>query len=124
MAGIIDGEGYVTFHRTPTVQVETVSPVLVYTPKRLFGGSITERIKKNTRVFRWSMYGKNAIELLALLLPYLRYKRPQAEILIYFGDYPKNSAMRALTWQNSACYNLTARGGYVRCATWLRCASL
>lgn len=84
-----------TFHRTPTVQVETVSPVLVYTPKRLFGGSITERIKKNTRVFRWSMYGKNAIELLALLLPYLRYKRPQAEILIYFGDYPKNSAMRA-----------------------------
>ena len=95
LAGIVDGEGYVDFRGSPTIQVETVSPELVYEPEAMFGGSVTHRIKKNTRVFRWSIYGKKAVELLLLMLPYLRYKKPQAEIVICCGKFPVKSAMRA-----------------------------
>jgi len=94
LAGIVDGEGYVCYRKTPTVQVETVTPELAYIPASIFGGSVTTQQRRNASVFRWSVYGDNAIKVLKHLIPYLQYKKAQAEIVLNSGRYPPKSAMR------------------------------
>tara|TARA_R100001510_G_C7656046_1_gene215652 strand:- start:4543 stop:4872 length:330 start_codon:yes stop_codon:yes gene_type:complete len=95
MAGIVDGEGYVGFSSSPTIQVETVTPSLAYIPQELFGGSVTIRERHGASIFRWSVSGNHAILVLAQLMPFLRYKKRQAEIVVNAGKYPVKSAMRA-----------------------------
>lgn len=94
LAGVIDGEGYVAFHQGPLIEVDSVSPSLVTTPARLFGGSVTTRQRNDATVFRWAVYGKNAEEILKRVMPYLRYKTAQAKIVAHGSKYPRNSEMR------------------------------
>lgn len=94
LAGVIDGEGYVAFKNGPVIEVDSVSPSLVTTPARLFGGSITTRQRNDATVFRWAVYGKNAEEILKRVMPYLRYKTAQAKIVANGSKYPRNSEMR------------------------------
>jgi hypothetical protein len=44
--------------------------------------------------FEWNIYSQNAIDLCALLLPYLKEKREQASILMQIGEFPPNSEAR------------------------------
>jgi len=94
LAGIVDGEGYVSFSNTPILQVESVTPSLAYVPAELVGGRVTTHQRQGASVFRWSLYGKNAVRVLELIIPYLKYKDAQAKIVVHAGKYPPNSAMR------------------------------
>ncbi len=94
LAGIVDGEGYVFFRSSPCIQVETVTPNLAYVPENLFGGKVTVHQRRDVNVFRWSVYGSTASAILKMILPYLRYKRSQAVIVMNSARYPVGSAMR------------------------------
>tara|TARA_R100000655_G_scaffold94765_1_gene136339 strand:- start:23994 stop:24362 length:369 start_codon:yes stop_codon:yes gene_type:complete len=94
LAGLIDGEGYVNFSKTPYIQVESITPALAYLPSKLFGGKVHRYHRNNASVFRWSVYGQTAISILKKALPFMKYKNRQAQIVINAGRYPKKSAMR------------------------------
>ena len=51
-----------------------------------FGGSILARKRKAPRraITQWQIANKQAVEFLLTILPYLRIKKPQAEIAITF----------------------------------------
>jgi len=94
LAGIVDGEGYVCYKDTPVVQVETVTPELADVPASMFGGSVIIKQRREANVYRWSVYGERALNVLSHILPYLTYKKAQAEIVLHSGKYPPKSAMR------------------------------
>lgn len=94
LAGIVDGEGYVCYSSTAVVQVETITPELADVPAAMFGGSVSVKKRRNADVYRWSVYGDKALKVLEHIIPYLTYKKAQAEIVLHSGKYPPRSAMR------------------------------
>ena len=94
VAGLIDGEGYIALRSSPIIEVESVCPSLVNTPARIFGGRVSSRVRKGTRVYRWRAYGSDALNILQEVLPFLRYKAAQAVIVKDATRYPPKSAMR------------------------------
>lgn len=95
-AGIIDGEGCITlrYHNKdgrsrPLLQVSVgnTDQWLVEWLRSSFGGNITyrQRVQKNWKpLWLWSAENKIAGEFLELIIPYLRLKKPQAELAIEF----------------------------------------
>jgi len=93
MAGIVDGEGSINLikassrHRHPAGEIyaqlgvtntnEWVIRWFQYT----FGGSIN---KDKKGCYRWNVTHRKAAKILRVLLPYLRIKKPQAELAILF----------------------------------------
>ena len=111
LAGIIDGEGTVGIVRTKPNQrtaqinyrhyaymslgmVEKQIPDLL---KEVFGGCVNEeRVHGMRSVWRWHKTGRDdLIRLLNDLLPYLRIKRPQAELVIDFCKGWEDTRIRA-----------------------------
>ena len=98
IAGIVDGEGYIGIsadHRKRNpgrpcwrlrVAVTNTSEWLVqYLKFSIGGGIITLKSDKRPRpCYQWSVDRGRAAEFLKLILPYLRLKRPQAELAIKF----------------------------------------
>lgn len=93
LAGLVDGEGWIGYLSTPSIQIDSVSPSLVTTPSVLFGGSVSTQDRKHSKVFRWRVHGPTAVGILKALLPYLRYKKRQAELVARMSRYPAKSAM-------------------------------
>ena len=98
IAGIIDGEGsiginkIINYNGTKTpyyrllVQVDMVDGCIPQWLYESFGGSILARKRKEPRraITQWQIANKQATEFLQAILPYLRIKKPQAEIAIIF----------------------------------------
>ena len=107
IAGIVDGEGYIGISadhrkRNPVrpcwrlrVSVTNNNEWLMQYLKFAFGGSVT--MKSGSRVkpcYDWVLNRGKAAEFLKLILPYLRLKRPQAEIAIKFQSGITKSTRR------------------------------
>ena len=94
-AGIIDGEGCISYYKSLGVSVEGLYPKTLIEMHTVFGGSVSEikRINKR-RYYRWRIYGQDAGRCLQMLLPYLREKKEQAEVGLEAMCYPKQSDKR------------------------------
>ncbi len=104
MAGILDGEGCITIARsmprnryddrrrnplwwsstcyTLGVAVAMTDPIPPYMFHFEFGGSLI--YSKSRHMWRWGVYANLAVGVLTTLLPYLKGKKPQAELGIRF----------------------------------------
>lgn len=93
-AGIIDGEGYVSFQYDskkkirPIIEVYNTDYRILAELKRLFNGYIVESIRNNRpnnkTCWIWRIRGKKAIICLRQICKYLISKKQEAEILIEF----------------------------------------
>ena len=97
VAGIVDGEGCISIikHRDSdcrrgyyfhlTVNVSNTNEWLIAWLKFAFGGHTHTRKKGNYRpLYQWFIDASQAFKFLKLILPYLRIKKPQAELAIEF----------------------------------------
>jgi hypothetical protein len=95
-AGFIDGEGCFSYGTSPRLTVEnTHLPSLLWL-RRLFGvGTITKRknLRRGRQSYSWDVSGDKCLWAITRLLPYLREKKPQAELL--FEIRAKRPAERA-----------------------------
>jgi len=107
IAGFFDGEGSITIHingrrysprgvsPNHTLQVsvgntDSLIPSWIYS---LYGGSLTHRLPDNKRckrVTQWTIRCSGALKFLEDIYPYLKMKRPQAEIAM---NYQRNKKM-------------------------------
>jgi hypothetical protein len=108
-AGIIDGEGYIgitkhserrrkknTFYYTIMVKVGMTDKEAVDFLYKLFGGYLYLEKRKDVKdVWIWSIVGiKKVAPILRLLLPYLKVKNTQADILLTYcscREWAKNN---------------------------------
>jgi hypothetical protein len=83
-AGFIDGEGCFRYSTTPRLTVEnTHLPSLLFL-KRMFGvGTVSKRkgLRGGRQAYTWGVSGENCLTVTMALLPFLREKKPQAELL-------------------------------------------
>jgi len=103
MAGIVDGEGYISLARRNSkrnkngirydiqIGVTNTNKWLLETFRFTFGGSISKKKKgyekslpSSQDCFNWQASNQQALITVKALLPYLRLKRPQAELAITF----------------------------------------
>jgi hypothetical protein len=102
VAGIIDGEGWISIkNRTIKngnrnyalkVGVGNTNEWLINWLKFSFGGSVCLKKKwlvNQKQQWIWDLSTKQASEFLKLILPYLRLKKPQAELAISFQSRRK-----------------------------------
>ena len=99
-AGIIDGEGTISFivlkpnvknrQKTSRIQpfmsVEISRKEVVFLLKKWFGGFVSKRRRKNNwaEVWLWKVSSRQALKCAQQLLPHLRIKKAQAEIIIEY----------------------------------------
>ncbi len=96
-AGIIDGEGCISYYKSLGVSVEGLYPKTLIEMHTVFGGSVSEIKRANKRrYYRWRIYGQDAGRCLQMLLPYLREKKEQAEVGLEAMCYPKHSDKRKM----------------------------
>ena len=92
IAGYFDGEGCVEYYKdTPRLRIgNTHLPTLVYI-QRCLGGTVSAQVlRANQRpFFKWSVHGKNALHVASLLIPFLREKKDQAELIFQIRALPK-----------------------------------
>ena len=96
-AGVIDGEGCLSFNTTPSIRVESVSRSIIERLHNHLGGkcsSLGRRTASNRAVFRWSVYGGDATKICAVLFEFLEEKKNQAVILMRIKNYPAQSETR------------------------------
>ena len=84
VAGFFDAEGCISFQSLSTwkISVPQEHPEILYALKRQFGGSVF--VSKNENTAAWTLYARLARPLLDNILPYLREKREQVEIILKF----------------------------------------
>ena len=91
VAGYIDGEGY--FGIIPNFKKSSYREVLKITSvdgdiinwlQKSFGGSVHKRIfKTNSKdAYCWTLEGKNLVPFIEKVIPYLKLKRKQAELIL------------------------------------------
>lgn len=93
-AGFFDGEGSIGVYRAnqTQVQISNTCRESLENFARMFGGKVIKVPGKHMEdknpkwrpAYAWRVYGLRAGECLALLLPYLKEKRPQAELFLQF----------------------------------------
>lgn len=102
VAGIIDGEGHIGLHCRNDrklryrlrVSVSNTNEWLIQWLHFNFEGYVYEVIMKNPKwkkQWKWSLSSNMAMEFLKLVYPYLRIKKPQAEIAIEFQSQRRGS---------------------------------
>jgi hypothetical protein len=95
-AGYLDAEGCFRFNRSATVSVTNTYPYTLMFLQGLFGGTIRTKTTGPSQrtAYEWYATGENARNCLQLVLPYLREKKPQADILAEIPLYPRKSVRR------------------------------
>ena len=94
-AGIFDGEGCISivrrkgkkgFYCQLYISVGSTDEWLAEWLKMQYGGSVIfcEREGNKQNLWKWNLWSRKATTFLALILPYLNLKRPQAELAIGF----------------------------------------
>lgn len=114
-AGIIDGEGWVSLGRNGGIKgdksislvigVENTNEWLIRWLHFAFGGNFnTIRIRTPQRqpIWRWTLSANKALEFLNLIYPYLRIKKPQADIAIKFQERKMKRQCRKLSDEDRA----------------------
>lgn len=105
LAGAIDADGFITIARSTRRQGERyahrptyynakigfseTSPIVPTLLKETFGGSCFEHQPKNPghkRWYSWQIQSVKAAASLRLLLPYLRLKKQQAELVLQLAE--------------------------------------
>ncbi len=101
-AGIIDGEGSICLIKRSTryqkiflsVSVGNTNEWLIQWLKMQYGGDIsTSKNKTGSTMWHWDITRYKASNFLKLILPYLRIKRPQAELAIKFQARKRKGPM-------------------------------
>ena len=111
IAGIMDGEGTIrlqknkvkanwnfTYHAQLSMGMVTEEiPNLL---KETLGGNVREeRVLNRRSIWRWTLTGRfQIIAILEALLPYLRVKKPQAELALEFCRNWKNATRHHHVW--------------------------
>lgn len=105
LAGIVDGEGTITltrrnafrFHRYAAVTISSCElSMLRYIGKIAGIGSITTKVTYNPNhspEYTYRVYGRQAIDLMSVVIPYLRsYKKKRAQLILsqYLKLTPRN----------------------------------
>lgn len=94
LAGFVDGEGCFRYRGSPVIEVSNTYPYVLVTLQSLFGGTVRQKRKNNPTsrtLYEWYCSGDTARQAMTILLPLLREKKPQVEILLEMGRYPKRS---------------------------------
>lgn len=93
LAGLLDGEGHFGLRKSQTgfaviIQVQMTDEAVLTWARNTFGGNLElnrEATEKHERVIRWTVGGKEKVKpLLLALLPYLKVKKANAEVLYSF----------------------------------------
>tara|TARA_R110002020_G_scaffold168090_1_gene356764 strand:+ start:18350 stop:18742 length:393 start_codon:yes stop_codon:yes gene_type:complete len=99
LAGYIDGEGCFTVSSGTRIAVSnTYIPGLLKMQER-WGGSVRRMSGTNPNArtgWQWQLGGENCRHLLRLLLPYLKEKRDQAELVLEWFAAPPKSLTRSV----------------------------
>ncbi len=88
VAGLVDGEGCISFHgsSTPQVQITNTSLPMLKRVQRITGcGRVYKShssTEKHRKAYRWECYGKNARRVLRHIAPFLTTKYSQARLLL------------------------------------------
>lgn len=98
-AGIFDGEGYICLRRVKRkrmkqcylleVGVGNTNEWLIQWLKFMFGGTAClnrSATKHQRNYWQWSIAAKKALGFLKIVYPFLRLKKPQADIAIKFQE--------------------------------------
>ena len=100
-AGFIDGEGSIGVYRSNgaalmlSLDVAQVDRRPLEELSRLFGGTITLNPRRGEHpIYQWRQHSANAARTLALVAPYLRSKKEQAELAVEFQAYQQTSMRR------------------------------
>lgn len=100
VAGLVDGEGCITLIRQkanggaslgyrPILQVALVYKPVVVMLQTAFGGYVKHYVRKNPKhrnYAMWKLYGRQAVDLVRELEPFLIIKKKEAQLLIAFWD--------------------------------------
>lgn len=130
MAGIVDGEGCIAierFRNQPSrnppsycyrlkIRIGNTNQGLIEYLRLSLGGSVKTvkpRTERDKEAWEWYTAGEPAVEYIKLLLPYLRIKRPQAELGIKFQSRKRGRG-----------YHLTGNQRALEEADWLLAKSL
>src|SRR3990167_11382254 len=98
LAGILDGEGYVTLagrdggkYFTPFVEVCNTRAELIQWLGIKFGGHVNLKVQPKKPQYKpcfyWSIAGQKALHVLRMARPYLMLKQEQADILLSLKRY-------------------------------------
>jgi hypothetical protein len=125
-AGIVDGEGSIVIHAQHqskgkysdrkrmtsyvlTVSVANTNEWIIRQLQFSFGGYVGITAHRNAyrrTCYEWNITSVRAMNFLIMLLPYLKIKKPQAEIGIKFQ---KNKTSRNLRWKRLANEDIANR---------------
>lgn len=106
LAGVIDSDGHISVHKRIHRGKPYFYSIVGITGTRsqphelaasIWGGNIWSHQPKNPdyrRVFQWARQGQIALEIISGVLPYLRIKRPQAELALTLYAAPDKDAVR------------------------------
>jgi len=83
------------------LRITQIEPEAIYLFKDLFGGSVRcKNRKRRMPIYIWTVQAKKAAEASRLMLPYLRIKRQQAQILLDLQANIDNTTLVPLTPQS------------------------
>lgn len=84
-AGLIDGEGCFFARSSPAIKFSNTDLGLINYLVKTFGGKVNTKQKlKNKTFYSWYLYGQLAVDFTEQILPFLIYKKPQAELILNF----------------------------------------
>jgi len=119
IAGLVDGEGYIglvkvtetrrifrtTYCYLPTIRISMCDREGIDFIDRLFKGNIWFHQKQKgwRDQWEWSAKGKKRVaEILKAILPYLKIKKRQAEVLIEFVNERESISTHCVKWGSSS----------------------
>lgn len=98
LAGYLDGEGCFLFQeRTAVVTISNTYPHVLHWIKSMFHGTISLKHSMNGRTraaYSWRVYGSNAERICKMVMPYLKEKKRQAELVLQAREASANSESR------------------------------
>ena len=100
VAGYMDGEGCFRANKgNIEVQIKNTYPHVLRFIEDLFGGRVVQVRRKpracdHRSVFGFSIYGDDARNMVRQLLPYLKEKKNQAELVLELINYPPRSSKK------------------------------
>ena len=97
VAGYMDGEGCFRANKgNLAISITNTYPHILNDIQQLFGGRVhmKKRQGNGRTTFSFDIYGESAREMARLLLPHLKEKKAQAELVLELSDYPKHSSKK------------------------------
>lgn len=101
-AGFLDGEGYVGVTRNfnkprggkvyyrVMLAAGQIHEAPMQTLKDMFGGRVNFRKNNHKGCWEWRVFGETAYEAIRSLMPYMKVKRQQCELVLQFGAISVN----------------------------------